>query len=253
MHASHFFNFNLANPVNLLPRLLGRLNYLPLSEVPARLVRQRIFWSTGISSFSLSQARHSFAFFFNRSFQYQLKLTKFVSSLYSFKVVDLLNYFQFNILELLSTTGIAPSKAIARYLLTSGLVFVNHTCTHNANFILTYWDFLYVYVDGTVISLLHRHNQVVVAFRLKFISFFFKYQKRVSRNFPQTRSTRIPNWLLSKNATTNLILNFVEIDITTVSFIVLKMKNIMTPLQTSNLIFQTAVLNIRNLNWKYLT
>lgn len=87
--------------------------------------RVDMFWVSKLNQKRLTPARKTFKELDRKYFNRQRRITKFVLRYYNFKVLEIINNLEFNVIRVLLRSGFVKYKPIVLDIIRKGLVFIN--------------------------------------------------------------------------------------------------------------------------------
>lgn len=209
-------------------------------------------WLAYVTRLQITPQRREFMLLYRKKFQYQSRITRYVTRFYRYKVLQAVQAYEFGLILFLVRCWFAITPQLAMSLIHNRLVFINGVVAAHWDLMLSGGDVVQL-VMHRAYFLFHRWSSIFHRFRLVRFNYFSNFWKlRGMRPFPKTTSRRIPHWVIYHRIIIEEVPAYVELDFTTLSAVLL-------PSYIHNPVYyhyfslnETPFGSIRMYNWKSL-
>lgn len=213
----------------------------------------RAIWVSKTTPKSFFIPRLQFFYNLRKRFQYQNRLTQYITRFYRLQVLELARISEFKVLNILLRSQFFFNENIIFEFIKKQLVYINGYLCATSFTVLSPHDVLQI-VPSSNFFLYYKWNIIFLNARLNRFFYFTRYWVRRSfRTYPKESSRRIPHWVIYRKFSFYEIPNYFEVDFLTLTVILLNTYYWSVNYYHYYTFRETPFATIRNHNWKFLT
>jgi hypothetical protein len=215
--------------------------------------RITMFWVSKLNQKKLNPVRRDFKILDRKFIKNQRRITLLTFKYYNFKVLEIINKLEFNVIRVLLRTGFFFYKPTVILIIQKGFLFINNFKITSLNAFLGKGDLIQLTSQLKLILFLKWNILTNRANIRRFFIYLGKWRRRGFRPFPKRSSYRIPNWIRTRLLFKETVPSFMEVDLTTSSVIILFDWTYDLFNYHFMSINQDSPATVRPLNWKSIT